>query len=61
MGEEARPGPGAQEDDSRENYSIGEYGHRVPAESAIGGISSFASGRAASATRSPLWMIPGRP
>lgn len=39
---EARPEPGAQagqeEDDGRQNYYIGECGHRVPAESDVGGL-----------------------
>lgn len=35
---EARPRPGAQEDDRRESYYIGECGHRVAAESKVDGL-----------------------
>jgi hypothetical protein len=35
---EAQPAPGAPEDDGRRNYYIGECGHRVPAESGVGGL-----------------------
>jgi hypothetical protein len=31
-------GLGAQEDDGRENYYIGECGHRVTAELGVGGL-----------------------
>lgn len=34
----AQPGPGTQQGDSRQNYDIGQCGHRVPAESGAGGV-----------------------
>lgn len=35
---QAQPGPSAQEDNGRENYYIGECGHRVPAEPGSSGL-----------------------
>lgn len=35
---QARSGSGAQQDDGRESYYIGECGHRVPTESQVGGL-----------------------